>query len=68
MCKEQEDLNVWQSESNVLSNPASLSDRKCLQLREAERQVECATGNKRENGRGSECTVLCGNFGSKWTP
>jgi len=44
------------------------SDRECLQVWEVERQVECATGNKRKYGFGSECAVLCGNIGSKWTP
>jgi hypothetical protein len=68
MFKEQADLNVWQSESNVLTNPATYSDTKYFHLREAESQVLCATGNKREYGLGSKCAVLWSNFGSNWTP
>jgi len=32
----------------------------------ADRQVECATGNKRNYGFGSDCAVLWGNYESIW--
>jgi len=49
-------LQIWSAQS----------DRECLQVREVEWQMECATGNKRKYGFGNECSVLWGNYGSNW--
>ena len=55
MFKENPVLNVWQSESNVLTNQIHTVRRECLQVRKADRQLECATGEKWLKGFGSKC-------------
>jgi len=68
MFKEKAALNVRQKNQMSLQIWSAQSDRECLQVREVESQMECATGNKKNYGFGIECSVLWGNFGSKWTP
>lgn len=53
--QKQKSLQIW-----------ARGQTECLQVRQVERTVECAKGNKPKCGIVSECAILWCNFESKW--